>query len=75
MFSTIAAASIGHTLAPKSDPQKRQENQKYYCRSFKNHANITRNGVEVRGLEERGGQPTGNRQLTSKLPAAREYQR
>ena len=27
MFSTIAAASIGHTLAPKSDPQKRQENQ------------------------------------------------
>ncbi len=27
MFSTIAAASIGHTLAPKSDPQKRQENR------------------------------------------------
>ncbi len=29
MFSTIAAASIGHTLAPKSDPQKRQENQSF----------------------------------------------
>ena len=27
-FSTIAAASIGHALQHKSDPPKRQENQK-----------------------------------------------
>ena len=29
-FSTIAAASIGHTLQHKSDPPKRQENRSFH---------------------------------------------